>query len=283
MQLRVMTEADISAGMRLKEIAGWNQTEHDWKRFLRASPTGCFVAECDGTVCGTSTTIIYENRFAWIGMVLVDPEYRSHGVGTQLLQRAIQHLDERRVSTLKLDATPLGRPIYEKLGFVSEYEVERWILKRHAPAKITEAARFESVPANVLQTVLTKDIGVFGANRGLLLKDLHIRAQQFTILVVEGGELKGYGFGRQGSFADHLGPWYALHAGAAQHILETFLARSHRDTVIVDCLKASPFASRLLRSAGFTYSRPLTRMFRGRNDQPGQFQNLCAILGPEFG
>jgi len=82
MRLRIMTMADIPAGMRLKEIAGWNQTTADWKRFLEASPGGCFAAEEDGRVCGTATTISFENRFAWVGMVLVDPEYRSRGIGT---------------------------------------------------------------------------------------------------------------------------------------------------------------------------------------------------------
>ena len=74
MRLRTMTKADIPAGLRLKEIAGWNQTAADWKRFLEASPEGCFVAEEDGRVCGTATTISFENRFAWVGMVLVDPD-----------------------------------------------------------------------------------------------------------------------------------------------------------------------------------------------------------------
>src|SRR5882672_9524967 len=117
MSLRIMTMADIPAGMRLKDLARWNQTPADWARFLRSSPEGCFVAECDGHVCGTATTIVYEDRFAWIGMVLVDPLYRGRGIGTALLEGAIQYLDERGVPTLKLDATPQGKPLYEKLGF----------------------------------------------------------------------------------------------------------------------------------------------------------------------
>ena len=74
-----MTENDVAAGMRLKELAGWNQTESDWKRFLRASKDGCFVAEVDEVVCGSAATIIYGGRFAWVGMVLVDPAYRGRG------------------------------------------------------------------------------------------------------------------------------------------------------------------------------------------------------------
>lgn len=113
MYLRMMTKLDIPSGMRLKEIAGWNQTVQDWERFLTASPGGCFVAEFDGKVCGTATTISYEERFAWVGMVLVDPEFRGRGVGTKLLVRAIEHLDAGKISTIKLDATPLGKPLYE--------------------------------------------------------------------------------------------------------------------------------------------------------------------------
>ena len=66
-----MTEQDIPAGLRLNTIAGWNQTSTDWRRFLQNSPNGCFVMEHDAKVVGTATTISYENRFAWIGMVLV--------------------------------------------------------------------------------------------------------------------------------------------------------------------------------------------------------------------
>ena len=66
MQIRTMTVRDIPAGMRLKEIAGWNQTEADWQIFLDASSDGCFVAEADGVVRGTATTIVYGGRLAWV-------------------------------------------------------------------------------------------------------------------------------------------------------------------------------------------------------------------------
>src|SRR5207244_5594839 len=121
------------AGMRLKDLAGWNQTEADWERFLDACPDGCFVAETAGRVVGTSTTIVYEGRFAWIGMVLVDPEFRRRGIGAALLDRALEHLDSARVPAAKLDATPEGRPAYEPRGFVAELEIERWWLARQHP------------------------------------------------------------------------------------------------------------------------------------------------------
>jgi GNAT superfamily N-acetyltransferase len=285
MRLRIMTEADIPAGMRLKEISGWNQTGEDWLRFLNASPNGCFVAEVDSKVVGTAATISYENKFAWIGMVLVDAEYRGRGIGTLLLEKTIAFLDEVKIPTMKLDATPQGKTLYEKLGFVTEYEIERLILKR-GPEQL-----LNSQPTNAqgrisnaeLEIVMARDRELFGADRSGLLKSLHQEAPELTFAVWNTGKLNGYIFGRKGSFADHLGPLMATDGETCQKLIAGFLRGSDREILIVDCLKSAGFGGDLLRQHEFRYSRPLTRMFRGQNRFPGKHGELCAILGPEFG
>jgi GNAT superfamily N-acetyltransferase len=281
MNIRTMTAQDIPAGMRLKETAGWNQTEADWKRFLESSPQGCFVAELDNHVCGTVTTIVFEGRFAWVGMVLVNPEYRGQGIGTRLLERAIEYLESLNVPAIKLDATPQGKPLYEKLGFVSEYEIERWILRRVCESSLrpSQPAAAAEFPASILNI----DRQAFGADRSSLLRSIHRDAPQFSVCVTLNGLVQGYSFGRIGTYADHLGPWMASDPFSARQLLETFLGISSRENVFVDWLKANTVTGNLLKSSGFTYSRKLTRMYRGRNEFPGQPQMLCAILGPEFG
>jgi GNAT superfamily N-acetyltransferase len=284
MQLRVMTKEDVPAGLRLKELSGWNQTAGDWNRFLKASPGGCFVAEEDGLVCGTATTISYENRFAWIGMVLVDPAYRKRGIGTQLLKKTIEYLDRQKIPTMKLDATPQGRPLYEKLGFVDEYEIERWILKRspHADTRKTKLS-LGALTGAQLELVFAMDQEVFAADRSLLLRSLHDETPQFAIADWRDNVPQGYAFGRRGSFADHLGPWMANNKESAEKLLDEFLARSSRETIVVDCLKSNVVVGELLRSHGFAFSRNLTRMYRGPNAHAGNPASLCAIVGPEFG
>lgn len=283
MQIRNMTESDLPSALRLKTIAGWNQTAADWKRFMDASPRGCFVAEVDGEVRGTVTTISFEHRFAWIGMVLVDPEYRSKGIGTTLLHMAIRHLDEARVPTVKLDATPQGKPLYEKLGFVTEYEIERWSVQRPTGKSSAGHQMAEGTSAELPASLLQLDRESFGAGRAELLKSLHRDAPDFTLEIRTNEALQGYTFGRRGSFADHLGPWIAKDADTARTLLQSFLARSIRETVIADCLQENAMAVDLLRSCGFVYARPLTRMYRGPNDHPGCPESVCAIMGPEFG
>src|SRR5882762_7851054 len=159
MVMRTMTKADIPGGMRLKDLAGWNQTDNDWVRFLDADQEGSFVVELDGAVRGTAVTINYQARFAWVGMVLVDPDYRGRGIGTRLLERCIEYLDAIRMPCIKLDATPLGKPIYEKLGFVAEYEIERWTRKR-AAEDLTHKEPMDAgelIPAPLLEHILKAD------------------------------------------------------------------------------------------------------------------------------
>lgn len=276
-RVRRMTSVDIPAGMRLKGIAGWNQTRSDWERFLRASPQGCFVAERDGEVVGSVATISYQGRFAWIGMVLVDPAVRGQGFGTKLLLKAIEHLDAGGIPSIKLDATPQGKPLYEKLGFASEYEIERWELP-HPPALPIAMAAGEATDA-----LLDRDREVFGADRSELLRSIAFDHPAFVQEIKEQGKLTGYSLGRSGALADHFGPWMAEDEASARELLRQFLRRSDGRKIFVDALKSHPWASELLRQQGFQRSRPLTRMYRGRNDFPGRPDLQCAILGPEFG
>lgn len=276
--LRVMTPADIPAGMRLKDIAGWNQTHEDWARFLQFNPEGCFVADRDGQVAGTVATIIYERRLAWVGMVLVDPASRGQGIGTALLRHAVAHLDAQQIPCLKLDATPQGRPLYERLGFKVEYAIDRCVLRRAGGRGSASSWQCEDLDA-----VAAIDRNVFGADRRELLRSIAGAAPELVVLARQGESLKGYALGRRGSLADHLGPWSARDEQTARAILGTFLDGSGRDMIFVDVLRENQWARSLVNDRGFELSRPLTRMYRGENRSPGRPDRVCAILGPEFG
>jgi len=284
MRLRIMTEQDVPGGLRLNTLSGWNQTAADWRRFLENSPCGCFVMENDRKVVGTATTICYENRFGWISMVLVDPEYRKQGIGTQLLKKAIEYLDDSNIPTMKLDATPQGKPLYAKLGFVEQYEIERWIVKR-LPGAVSATPLSTCAPLSETQMeqIFRLDKELFGADRSFLLRSLHHEAPEFATAVWEDALPRGYAFGRHGLFADHLGPWMARNRAVAEKILQGLLAISARETLIADCMRSNPMAVELLGAQGFAPSRPLTRMVRGPNRYPGRPDSFCAIIGPEFG
>ena len=280
---RALTRTDIPDAMRLKDEAGWNQTPQDWERFISASPLGCFAAEKEGRLVGTTTTITYGGSLAWIGMVLVDSRHRGEGIGTELLDRAIACLLSAGVPTMKLDATPQGKPIYAKRGFLEECRTERWILRRRA-VEPGNADRRASDDVPILPAgVLSLDRESFGADRSGLLLSLAAAAPELVLLNRSRGDLRGYALGRHGSTADHLGPWAASEPDVAGELLDEFLLRATRDIVYVDRACGNPWVRALLQARGFEPSRPLIRMYRGTRGPPGRPGSLCAILGPEFG
>lgn len=59
-------------------------------------------------------------------MVLVHPDLRRLGIGTRLLQHAIEHLQRQGSPSIKLDATSTGRKVYVPIGFVDECVVSRF-------------------------------------------------------------------------------------------------------------------------------------------------------------
>jgi GNAT superfamily N-acetyltransferase len=277
-----MKPSDISAAVELKDLEGWNQTVADWEFMLRASPESCFVAECEGDVIGTTAAIMYGSQVGWVGMVVVRADRRGEGIGTRLLKTALGHLDRKGLKCVKLDATSAGRPLYEKLGFVAEYNIERWSLQR-AQEAFQAAHQVSTASKPHIEAVLQMDATLFGSDRSVVLRSVAHGEPDYFLTKVENDQVLGYSLGRRGSLADQLGPWTAISREVATGLLDNFLTRSARDMVIVDCVQSNPWAIDLLNRRGFQFSRALTRMFRGDNTSPGHPELYCSILGPEFG
>jgi len=278
-EIRLLQSSDIAAALRLKELAGWNQTEQDWQRLLRLEPQGCFCATLDGGVVGTSTTTTYGSDLAWIGMVLVDPEYRKRGIGKRLMQVALDYLRDINVATVKLDATQQGQPVYEGLGFKFESRVERWqgIARRAGKTDCTSFSR------DALADVLALDRDAFSADRSKLIEILIADACVTPILSVEDdGSLNGYTLARRGSNASYLGPLIAKKPSQAEQLLDGLLEQLSGQEVYVDLNTEFESGTKILARRGLVKQRDLDRMSYGKpSDSTSSL--VFAIAGPEVG
>ena len=275
--IRRMTADDIPAGMRLKEAAGWNQTAQDWANVLAIEPEGCWVYETEGVVTGSTTAVSYGQKLGWIGMVLVLPEYRGRGIARALMEHALRYLDGLGVQCVKLDATDMGRPLYERLGFVEETVIERWA-GTFTPRK-TEAAGAAPVPLADVADIAALDQAAFGANRIGLLK--HLRETFASDAIRLPG---GYLIGRPGSREYFMGPCVAESPADARRLITHFLAQHSGVGVFWDLLPANKDSVELARSFGFEPRRKLARMVRsGSACQSDNVRHVFAPAGFEYG
>ncbi len=288
--IRALRANDIPFAMEVKTLAGWNQTERDWLGYLEYEPAGCFLAEVGGRPAGTATSIAYGDRFGWVGMVLVHPEMRRSGIGTKLLRRAIEHLQQRGVHCVKLDATPMGRRVYLPMGFRDEYALSRY--EGVGPGEVADtSAAVQFMTERDLPELVAFDARAFGAERRAVLRSMSGRNLEFCFVRREprgAGErgaspVSGYLIARHGQDAVQVGPWVANDAAGADELLRSFLRRVPGKRVFVDVPHPNAAGVALIERYGFKVQRGFARMFLGENAYPGKPEWVFGTSSAEKG
>jgi hypothetical protein len=216
-------------------------------------------------------------------MVLVDAAYRQRGIGRALLEACIDHLRSRGVRCIKLDATPLGKPVYEALGFQTEWTLARWELTAAiSPAAkstpdIRDWAAEDAVRAKEL------DMAAFGTSRTQLLVELATGSRAALVTEASPRGLTGYGLMRAGSQASYLGPIAAESPEAGKMLIDALIARCGGEKIYWDIPDSNDAALVWAGQYGFARQRTLTRMFLGENVAVGNPRLQYALAGPEVG
>lgn len=279
-QIAPLRPNDIEAAFRLAFNEGWNQTRGDWLRLLTHQPNGCFGAHSEDRLVGTVTTSVYRGDLAWVGMMLVQREYRGRGIGRKLMIAALEYA-KTEVSTIKLDATPAGKTLYEALGFVPEAGIERWERGGTSPEADSNPITVEKVKVAEICKI---DLMAFGADRATMLELVSQQscAQPLTASSRDGSSC-GYAMARPGSRAMYLGPIVSIDPRETSALFERIVGRFGDRAIYVDLYKGSAVAPRSLSARGFAKQRDLTRMYWGKPSRAGLSPFIVSIAGPEIG
>ena len=138
--------------------------------FPRTSPHGdVLVADNGGDATGAVCCVSFGTT-GWIGALGVAPEARRHGVGRALTEAAVERLHDRGAATVLLFATDMGRPLYERLGFVIEGAATAW---RGTAGAIPTGVQVRRLREGDREAVSALDRAATGEDRSNLLEALH--------------------------------------------------------------------------------------------------------------
>src|SRR5258705_13538421 len=139
--------------------------------FPRTSPHGdVLVADNgEGAAAGAVCCVSF-GATGWIGALGVAPEARRQGLGRALTEAAIARLRERSAGTVLLFATDMGRPLYERLGFVIEGAATAWRGNAGATASALQIRRLSESDRDAVAAL---DCAATGEDRAHLLHALH--------------------------------------------------------------------------------------------------------------
>ncbi len=93
-----------------------------------------FIAQDNSKIIGSASCQLFnglypspfkiENRqYGYIWNVFVTSAYRRQGIATQLTNKTVDYLQELNCTRAILHASPFGKPVYEKIGFIPSNEM----------------------------------------------------------------------------------------------------------------------------------------------------------------
>ncbi|MHC4054635.1 GNAT family N-acetyltransferase [Bradyrhizobium sp. 25ACV] len=258
---------DAIAGLALSTEAHWNQTDEDWRIFLR---DGVVFGIRDGMrLVATAALLPYSGNNAWISMVLVSGKHRRRGFATRLVDACLETARQNGLTSW-LDATPDGAAVYGPLGFTPTLQLRR--------LKLLKPARAEAPPSSsaTLDALRIRDRRATGFDRTALLSAF---AQRSGSRIV--GAHGAIALVRDGRTARHIGPLLANDAAAALALVDT-IVRSETSPLLLDAVASQAAFLEGLTASSWTIERPFQRMRFGPATVTGE-EMPFAVAGPEFG
>ena len=278
MKIREMTPADAGRLYELAGLVGWNQTLEDCA-FLIASPECRMICVEEGNeVIATAGAPVYDD-VGFINMVIVHPDYRKRGIATSMIRF---FLDNLKVRTFRLHATPAGSCVYGKIGFVTTRTMSYFVAEppKFAPPSI----KVEPATDADLEEMAALDFRSCGLKRKFLFDDNLRRFGRFALKISGGGGIAAFALGRRGRKQRQIaavetcdGDWekaFALIAAAAP--MEKELPTN---MILFD---ADKDAVKRAGAGGFAKVRELIEMEYGVPGMPPG-AGYHAIFGGDFG
>lgn len=276
-----MTSADIDFGYFLAtETEKWDYTKEDFSRLLHYNPGGCFVAEQAGKRTGMITTTIYGNK-AWMGTLIVCPDYRGQGIGSQLVSQAIDYLDREGVEIIKLDAVEKALSLYKRHGF----RVEAVSLRFTGSGGDYRLHDYEKMEEKDIPDVIALDKRISGLQRKNVLKRLLADFPGLAFFKRDSHGLTGFIMARKTPFQYKIGPWICIPENyhTAINLLGAVLLEASNSKVWIGIPGNNAMARAIVENHGFKQTSNSYMMVRGITDQEELQEGIFAIGSPEKG
>ncbi|HED11087.1 MAG TPA: GNAT family N-acetyltransferase [Caldithrix abyssi] len=217
----------------LSARTGWNQTRTFLQKLIASESNALFMARYlvagNEVYLGSGDVFRADETLFWIGMVLVHPEVQKQGIARRLLQTCLEYsYNENRNAVVGLDATPMGKPLYKRLGFRDSFNI--WLctlpLKRHSFDLKGELNIEKISHGSRLQAYLDERLVSGKGGQTALLQSL---GDDGCFLALKRGRVVGVVFSRPGRIKPHVGPLIAdsplIAAALLQKVCDHWLKR----------------------------------------------------------
>jgi ribosomal protein S18 acetylase RimI-like enzyme len=278
--IRILSATDLedAGGILSSAFQRAESWTPELRLFRRLQPDGVFLASSDGISAGMVASIIYSD-YAYVGLMGIHQDFHRQGLGLALMEHLLAWMEEQKVSLVKLDASPAGQPLYEKLGFVPLDEV--YVLQQSTSQLDGQRTKeIQLITPQHLDLVTASDTRAFGSDRSRLLRALlELYPERAFISQDEQKQVNGYLFAQ----AKRIGPWIMNKSSDAELLLLAALSLSFDGNVSVITPANNAEAVSLLKRYGFQIVRVNRHMAYGPGVFNGQREKVYGQTSLSFG
>lgn len=246
-----MRPDDLEASITAVRDGGWGDRRASLQFFVHHPRTFPLVAESDGAIVGTAVAA-QSGTVGWVGLVFVAPAWRGRGLGGELTRATVHRLDTLGCVSVVLAATSLGRPIYDRLGFVTDGEYV--VLGGPAREAAPDVPCIQRLARADLEAVCALDRQATAEDRAHVIRAI---AEGWVIRDTHG--LRGYALRTPWG----LGPALAQDPADGALLLEVLRSHAHVNNMLITVPAGNAAAVSHLRGVGFHEQQRLPRMVRG--------------------
>jgi len=283
LEIRVerLREAKTGNIVSLSSYIGWDYNREEIETIFNAGNVYGVWNEREELIA-SAAIILYGEKLASIGMVIVHPDYKGRGIGKIITEACVKSVSAH--TPIMLIATDEGKPLYEKLGFravsyVSKYICNSYNAKDYCVRNEDYVMNYEE---GDLEKIIKIDEYAFGTNRKEFLKKRIMQSEQCIVVRDKEQNVLGYGLSIQTPENKIIGPVVAKNDEMAMRIVHD-LARGHNGKLRMDVLEGKNDFMKELEVAGFKKVNTPPIMMKNSNRLLKRNSELYSIAAQIFG
>ncbi len=270
--LRVMTPDEAPAVITLMRKIGWDHPLEQTRQNITWGGEGSFCLAFDTEIVATAIALKYSDRLGWVGLVVSDPAYQRRGFARRLMNHVMHYFGT--VESVMLDASTLGFPLYDNMGFESLYKIDVYT---GAAQAFEVSPTIRPMTAEDLPTIVAMDGDVVGVPRPQVINWLLQTGNGYV--ATASGKITGYTFTRTQLDPLRMVAWNATDAATAESLFQfgSTLAANSGVNLHISIPEPNQAAQEIARRYHLTIDRSVTRMVYGRQP-PGHMGDQYGIV-----
>lgn len=276
-RIESMSLPDVEIAIDWATKEGWNPGLNDAACFHAIDPHGFFMGVLNGRMIASGSAPVYDGKFAFIGLYIVEPAFRGEGYGLALTDANLAYAASRNVG---LDGVEVMAERYARLGFRTAHRSVRHSFTPNG----TRTVAAEIVPLSDLRfaELAAYDRKHFFASRDNFLKAWIAQPQGVALGLVDAGRLKGYGVLRQCRDGYKIGPLFAEKAEIAEALFDALCNYAIGAQIFIDMPEPNQDAAKLAAKHDMKPIFVCQRMYL-RGDPGLPLENIFGITSFEAG